>query len=99
VCCSRSSTAGWAGACTLPSFFSAAAIGWGGLYATMAGELGGKKQAGLASGYLVDATGSYRASWILMAACAGAAVLTVSLVREPRTVRATQCVAVSGGGK
>ena len=101
--------------------FGVAAIGWGGLYATMAGELGGKKQAGLAAGlcsavvnlgivvgppafgYLVDATGSYRASWVLMAACSGAAVVTVALVHEPRaahadTTRAAQCVALSAEG-
>jgi MFS transporter, ACS family, hexuronate transporter len=101
--------------------FGVAAVGWGGLYGTLAGELGGKKQAGLAAGlcsavvnlgivvgppafgYLVDATGSYRASWVLMAACAGAAVVTVSLVHEPRAAQvavtqAAECVALSGEG-
>ena len=96
--------------------FGVAAIGWGGLYATMAGELGGKKQAGLAAGlcsavvnlgivvgppafgYLVDATGSYRASWVFMAACAGVSVVTVSFVHEPRAGRSRQGVAAYGEG-
>jgi ACS family hexuronate transporter-like MFS transporter len=97
--------------------FGVAAIGWGGLYGTMAGELGGKKQAGLAAGlcsavvnlgivvgppafgYLVDATGSYRASWIFMAICASVSVVTVSLVHEPHGGRDVECVAASSGGK
>ena len=83
------STGTWAGASTPAWSCSAWPPSAGaGCYGTLAGELGGKKQAGLAAGlcsavvnlgivvgppafgYLVDATGSYRASWVLMAACA-----------------------------
>lgn len=51
-----------------------------------------------AFGYLVDATGSYRASWVLMAGCAGVSVVTVSLVHEPRAGRSRQSVAAHGEG-
>jgi MFS transporter, ACS family, aldohexuronate transporter len=82
--------------------FGIAAIGWGGLYGAMAGEIGGTRNAGVAAGVtsavvnvgviigppvfgvLVDATGTYRLSWIVMAVCAGLAVVTLALIREPR---------------
>ena len=51
-----------------------------------------------AFGYLVDATGSYRASWVLMAGCAGVSVVTVSLVHEPRAGRSRQSVVPHGEG-
>jgi len=81
--------------------FGVAAIGWAGLYGTLAGEIGGARRAGLAAGLcsamvnvgivvgppvfglLVDRTGSYRLSWVLMAAAAGIAVVCWSLLRAP----------------
>jgi len=81
--------------------FGVAAIGWAGLYGTLAGEIGGARQAGLAAGLcsamvnvgivigppvfglLVDRTGSYRLSWVLMTAAAGMAVVCWSLLRAP----------------
>jgi len=97
-------SAGWAiYPCLL--VFGVAAIGWGGLYGTMAGEIAGTHLAGLAAGLcsaivnvgviagpplfglLVDRTGSYTTPWILMAACGGLAVVTLSLVREPRRLK------------
>lgn len=94
--------------------FGIAAIGWGGLYGAMAGEIGGTRNAGLAAGVtsavvnvgviigppvfgvLVDATGSYRLSWIVMAVSAGLAVVTLSFIREPR--RSTVPAPASGAG-
>jgi len=82
--------------------FGVAAVGWAGIYATLAGELGGGNRSGLAAGLcsamtnvgivvgplafgmLVDQTGSYRFSWILMAAAAGIGLTSWLLVREPR---------------
>ena len=82
--------------------FGIAAIGWGGLYGAMAGEIGGTRNAGVAAGVtsavvnvgviigppvfgvLVDETGSYSLSWIVMAVCAGLAVVTLAFIREPR---------------
>jgi len=87
--------------------FGVAAIGWAGLYGTMAGEIGGARRAGLAAGLcsamvnvgivvgppafglLVDRTGSYRASWVLLAASAGIAVVCWSLLRAPAATKAT----------
>jgi len=81
--------------------FGVAAIGWAGLYGTLAGEIGGARRAGLAAGLcsamvnvgivigppvfglLVDRTGSYRLSWVLMAAAAGMAVVCWSLLHAP----------------
>ncbi|HSL94488.1 MAG TPA: MFS transporter, partial [Thermoleophilia bacterium] len=81
--------------------FGVAAIGWAGLYGTLAGEIGGARRAGLAAGLcsamvnvgivvgppvfglLVDRTGSYRPSWVLMTAAAGMAVVCWSLLRAP----------------
>jgi sugar phosphate permease len=81
--------------------FGVAAIGWAGLYGTLAGEIGGARRAGLAAGLcsamvnvgivvgppvfglLVDRTGSYRPSWVLMAVAAAIAVVCWSLLRAP----------------
>jgi sugar phosphate permease len=81
--------------------FGIAAIGWAGLYTTLAAEIGGVHRAGLAAGlcsamvnvgimvgpllfgYLVDRTGAYRPSWVLMAVVAAVAMVGWSLVREP----------------
>jgi ACS family hexuronate transporter-like MFS transporter len=81
----------------------ATAIGWGGLYGTTAGEIGGRTSAGFAAGLaaaalnlgiiagpplfgaLVDATGSYAASWTAMAVSSVLTAICFGLVRESPT--------------
>ena len=92
--------------------FGVAAIGWAGLYATVAGEIGGAHRAGLAAGfcsamtnigimvgpplfgYLIDRSGSYRPSFILMAAVSAVAVVSWTLVREPHAARQAEASSV-----
>jgi sugar phosphate permease len=94
--------------------FGVAAIGWAGLYGTLAGEIGGARRAGLAAGLcsamvnvgivvgppafglLVDRTGSYRLSWVLMAAAAGMAVVCWSLLRAPAVATVNAGTAAAG---
>jgi ACS family hexuronate transporter-like MFS transporter len=82
------------------------AIGWGGVFGTAAGEIGGPGGAGRVAGltaagvnvgamigaplfgYAVDASGSYRPSWLLMAGCAAAAIVCLAFFREPHVARA-----------
>jgi len=90
----------------------ATAIGWGGLYGTTAGEIGGRTSAGFAAGLaaavlnlgiivgppffgaLVDATGSYTMSWMVMAAAGLLTAACFALVRETPDARGTRAAAV-----
>lgn len=81
--------------------FGLAAIGWAGLYGTLAGEIGGPARAGSAIGltgaalnlgilvgppifgYLVDTSGSFKLSWLLLAGCAAVAAACFLFLREP----------------
>jgi len=117
VCAFMAATGTALGALVYPALivFGMAAIGWGGLYGAMAGEIAGTHNAGVAAGVtsavvnvgvivgppvfgvLVDASGAYRWSWIVMAVCAGLAVLTLALIREPREQAAGPAAAVEPG--
>jgi hypothetical protein len=83
-----------------------AAVGWGGVFGTAAGEIGGAAAAGRVAGFTaagvnvgiifgpplfglaVDATGSYKPSWLMMAGCAALAMAFVALWREPQAAQA-----------
>ncbi len=81
----------------------ATALGFGGIFITMLGEMAGPEAAGFASGFLgtimalgglsgppvygfiVDATGSFEAAWLLMGACAVVCVVLLLFLREKKS--------------